>query len=335
MTGLSAGTDRPMARSRRGLAASYAVTVFVLVSLNFLLPRAMPGNPVDAQLSVGSPTYLYDERARADLTAYYGLDRPLGAQYVDYLAGLGRGDLGVSVSTHTPVSKLLVARVPWTLLLVATGGAVATAVGVLAGIHAGWRRERRSDRGLLATFVGLQNVPSFVLASLVLLVFAVQLGWFPLSGARTPFASFGTVGLAGDVARHLVLPALIVATDVAAYQFLLARAGVVGEMGSDYLVLGRVKGLAERRLKYRYAARNGLLPVVSNTAVQLGAAMTGAVFVERVFSYPGVGQLLFESIAARDYPVIQGCFLVVTVLVLTVNFLAEAVYRRIDPRTAG
>lgn len=326
--------DRPTARSRLGLLISYVVTVSVLVSLNFLLPRAMPGDPIDAQLSVGSPTYLYDDGARADLAAYYGLDRPIGAQYVDYLAGIARGDLGTSIATRSPVSKLLVDHVPWTLLLVGTGVALATAVGILAGVSAGWRRERRSDRCLLAAFISLQNMPSFVLASLALLVFAVQLGWFPLSGARTPFTSFGTVGLVGDVARHLVLPALIVATDVAAYQFLLARSGVVTEMGADYVVLGRVKGLGERRLKYRYVARNALLPVVSNTAVQLGAAITGAVFVERVFSYPGVGQLLFQSIAARDYPVIQGCFLVVTILVLTVNFLAELVYRRLDPRTA-
>ncbi|HVE46145.1 MAG TPA: ABC transporter permease [Acidimicrobiales bacterium] len=304
------------------------------MSLNFLLPRAMPGDPIDAQLSVGSPTYVYDERARADLAAYYGLDRPMGAQYVDYMANLAQGDLGRSVSTHTPVSKLIKDRLPWTLLLSTTGVAVATVVGFVAGVNAGWRPERRSDRGLITAFVALQNVPSFVLAAMTLLLFSVQLAWFPLSGARTPFSSFGALASVADVARHLTLPALVLATEVAALQFLLARGSVVSELGADYLVLGRVKGLTERRLKYRYAARNAMIPVVSNTAVQLGLAVTGAVFVERVFAYPGVGRLLFESIGSRDYPAIQGCFLVITVLVLTLNFLADILYRRLDPRTA-
>lgn len=305
----------------------------MLVSLNFLLPRAMPGDPIDAQLRVGSPTYVYDENARADLAAYYGLDRPIGAQYLDYLADLAQGDLGRSVSTRTPVSKLIKDRLPWTMLLVTTGVAIATVLGFLAGVHAGWRRERRSDSGLLTAFVTLQNVPSFVLASLALLVFAVQLSWFPLGGARTPFSSYGTLASVADIIRHLTLPALVLATEVAALQFLLARGGVVSELGADYLVLGRVKGLTDRRLKYRYAARNAMIPVVSNTAVQLGLAVTGTVFVERVFAYPGVGRLLFESIGDRDYPAIQGCFLVITVLVLTLNFLADILHRRLDPRT--
>jgi peptide/nickel transport system permease protein len=312
-------------RSVAGVVVSYLVTLYVLVSLNFFLPRIMPGDPIEAQLSVGSPTYVYDEEARAALAAYYGFDRPLGEQYVSYLADMAQGDLGVSVSTRAPVSKLVGDRLPWTLLLAVTGIAVATAAGFLAGVHAGWRRGRRSGTSLLTAFVGLQNVPSFVLA--------VQLGWFPLGGARTPFTSFGPAGLVADVARHLTLPALVVATEVAAFQFLLARASVVSELGADYLVLGRIKGLRERRLKYRYAARNALLPLVSNTAVQLGMAVTGTVFVERVFAYPGIGRLIFEAIGSRDYPVLQGCFLVVTVLVLTLNLLADMLYRRLDPRT--
>jgi peptide/nickel transport system permease protein len=330
-------TDRLDARDRassvRRLVVPYAVTLFVLISLNFLLPRVMPGDPIEAQLSVGSPTYVYDDQARADLAAYYGLDRPLLAQYGSYLAGLVRGDLGVSISNHTPVVKLLRARVPWSVLLAVTSIGIATAAGFLAGVHAGWRRARKSSGPLLAGFVALQNIPSFVLASLALLFFAVQLGWFPLNGARTPFADFGLLGTVNDVAAHLVLPALVLATEVAAFQFLLSRASVVTELGTDYLLLGRAKGLQERRLKYRYAARNALLPVVSNTAVQLGAAITGTIFVERVFSYPGVGRLMFEAIGSRDYPVLQGCFLLVTVAVLTTNLAADLLYRRLDPRT--
>lgn len=308
--------------------------MFALVTLNFVLPRLMPGDPIQAQLSAGSPTYVYDDRARTELAAYYGLDRPLASQYVTYLGNLARGDLGVSIATRAPVSDLIAARLPWTLLLVAAGVGTATAVGFLGGVHAGWRRARRTDGVLLTAFIALQNIPAFVLASLALAVFSVQLGWFPLGGATTPFAVNSPVAAALDVLRHLALPALVLATQVAAFQFLLARGSVVSELGSDYVVLGRVKGLSDRRLEYRYVARNALIPVVGNTAVQLGLAITGTIFVERVFSYPGVGRLLFESIGSRDYPVIQACFLVITVLVLTLNFLADAAFRRLDPRTA-
>lgn len=322
-------------RSRKavGLVVPYLVTVFVLVTLNFILPRAMPGNPVEAQLSVGSPTFVYDEQARAELNAYYGLDRPLVEQYGRYLADLARGDLGVSISNHTPVAKLIKAKLPWTLLLAATSVLLATAIGFLAGIHAGWRRQRRSDTSLLTAFVVSQNIPSFILASLALLLFAVQLQWFPLGGERTPFSSYGTLESIADIGRHLVLPALVVASEVAAFQFLLTRSSVVSQLGSDYLVLGRVKGLTERRLKYRHVARNAALPIVGNTAVQLGLSITVMVFVERVFAYPGIGGLLYQSISTRDYPVIQGGFLVVTLLVLSLNFGADLIYRRLDPRT--
>lgn len=322
-------------RERLGAVLSYGTTVFLLVTVNFLLPRAMPGDPVEALLSRSSTTYVDDEDTRAELLEYYGLDRPLLAQYGCYLGGLARGDLGTSIRTNAPVRDALADRLPWSLLLAGSATAVATGVGLVAGVHAGWRRGRAVDRGLLGLFLGMREFPSFLLGSLALFVFAVKLDWFPLAGARTPFAELGLAGQVGDVAHHLVLPAGVLAVGLAAGHYLVMRAGIVSELGADYLLLGRAKGLAERRLKYRYAARNALLPVVSLTAIQLGFAVTGAILVERVFAYPGIGRLLFESIGARDYPAIQGCFLVTAVLVVSVNVLAEVLYRRLDPRTVG
>ncbi len=316
-------------------AMSYLATVFLLVTLNFFLPRAMPGDPIDALLSRSSTEYIDNEDTRADLAEYYGLDRSLPVQYGRYLAGLVRGDLGVSIRTNAPVSDALLARLPWTLLLVGSATAVATAVGLIAGVHAGWRRARPVDRGLLALFLGLREFPTFLLGSLALFVFAVKLNWFPLAGARDRFAELSLIGQVNDVANHLVLPATVLAVGLAAGHYLVMRAGMVSELGADYLLLGRAKGLPERRLKYRYAARNALLPVVSLTAIQLGFAVTGAILVERVFAYPGIGRLLFDSIGARDYPVIQGCFLVTTIIVVSVNALADLLYRRLDPRTTG
>lgn len=322
-------------RRRRLLApvGPYLTAVLLLVLLNFFLPRALPGQPLAALSDPRSATYVGDDQRRAALEAYYGLDRPLPHQFGSYLGGLLRGDLGTSIRSNVPVSTLLAERLPWTLLLGAAALLLATATGLLAGIHSGWRRGRAADRGLFSLFISLQNVPVFFVGSVGAYVFAVQLGWFPLSGARTPFSeSWGLVNQALDIAHHLVLPATLLATQFAAFQFLVMRASMVGELGSDYLESGRARGLRERRLKYRYAARNAVLPTVSVLGVQLGFVVTAAIFVETVFAYPGLGRFMIDSVGARDYPAIQGVFLLLAVIVLTGNLVADLLYRRLDPR---
>lgn len=304
-----------------------------LVSLNFLLPRLMPGDPIDALLAQGSSNFLYGEESRAALADYYGLDQPIGEQFVDYLRGLLHGDLGRSIATNTSVSSEILRRLPWTLLLIGSSLALSTVVGLVAGVHSGWRRGEAVDRRLLAGLLAVREFPSFLLGSLLLLLFAVKLRWLPLSGAETPFlASAGVAERVLDIGHHLLLPASVLSAGLVAGTFLVMRAGMVSELGSDHLLLGRAKGLAERRLKYRYAARNAVLPVVSLTALQLGFVVTGDVLVERVFAYPGLGSLLFESIASRDYPALQGAFMVVSVSVVTANALADVLSRRLDPR---
>lgn len=226
------------------------------------------------------------------------------------------------------------ARLPWTLLLVGVSLALATLVGTLAGMHSGWRRGRRVDRRLLAVFLAIDNFPVFFVASVAAYVFAVKLGWFPLSGSRTPFDSSGALGQVADVGHHLVLPATVMALQFAAYQFLVVRSAMVSELGSDYLLLGRAKGLSDRVLKYRYAGRSALAPAVTVLSLQFGFAITATIFVETVFSYPGVGRLMFEAVGQRDYPLIQGCFLVIGLFVVSANLLADLAYRRLDPRVA-
>lgn len=330
--------DEGRRRGRRrwaGAALSYGVTIFALITLNFLLPRAMPGDPIDALLAQGSSGFVFGEEARAQLEEYYGLDRSLAAQYGQYLTGLARGDLGRSIVTNTPVWDELARRLPWTLLLIGSAALVSTVVGLVAGVHSGWRRDRPMDRALMTVLLALREFPPYLLGSLLLYVFAVKLGWLPLFGAETPFSgAFGPVERAVDVGRHLLLPLLVLSVGLTAGNYLIMRAGMVGELGSDYLMLGRAKGLRDRRLKYRYVARNALLPLVSLTAIQIGFALTAVVLIERVFSYPGLGRLLFEAIAVRDYPTIQGAFLFISVGVVTINAMADALYRRLDPRTA-
>jgi len=325
-------------RWRTGRIVSYLVTVFFVITLNFFLPRAMPGDPVQALVasdtSNSTPSRVRDDETRRELARYYGLDRPLAVQYVRYLGDLARGDLGVSVRYNAPVSEVVGERLPWSLLLGGSAVVLAAIVGLIPGVHSGWRRGKPIDRGLLALFLGVRNIPPFFLASMAVFVFAVQLRWVPVSGATTAFADFGFLGQVVDVAHHLVLPASVLAVQISALNYLVMRAGMVSELGADYLLLGRAKGLSERRLKYHYAARNAMLPVVTMSAMQLAFALTIApVFIETVFAYPGIGRLVFEAVALRDYPLLQGCFLVLSILVVTLNLVADLLHARVDPRT--
>ena len=322
--------------ARRGLLASYGLVALVLVTLNFALPRALPGRPIQALADPRAPTFVGDPATRRRVERYYGLDRPPLEQYGRYMAGLATADLGTSIRYNAPVADVLGRRIGWTLLLVVTAVGLAAAVGLLAGVHSGWRRGRPADRRLVATFLALDGVPSYVLASVAVYLLAVRLGWFPLSGARTPFSQdYGPLRQLADVAHHLALPAGVLAVQFVTFQYLVMRAGMVGELGSDHLLLGRAKGLGERTLKYRYAARNALLPAVTVAALHIPLAVTAAIFVETVFAYPGVGRLMFEAVGDRDYPLMQGCFLLLSVLVVAANLLADLLLRRLDSRIAA
>ncbi len=323
-------------RSRRSsghVVASYVLTVVALITVNFFLPRALPGDPISALLASDSASYVENDATRAELRAYYGLDRPITSQFGGYLRDLARGDLGVSIRYNVPVTELVGERLPWTLLLIVGAMVPAVLIGWTAGVHSAWHRGRGTDRGLLAVFLTVHSFPVFFIGSIALFAFSVRLGWLPLSGTRTPFATYASpVGAVVDVARHLVLPATVLAVQFATSQYVDMRASMVGELGADYLLAGRAKGLRQRRIKFRYAARNALLPVVAVTGVQVGLAVTQSILVETVFAYQGLGRLTFESVAYRDYPALQGCFLMLSLVVVTANFAADALSARLDPR---
>ena len=327
--------ERPRRHRRRLISAlgSYLIMVYLLVTLNFLIPRLMPGNPISgllAQSGGGAP----GAQTRQILTRYYHLNGSLVSQYVHYLSRLVHGDLGRSIATNASVWHEMSSRIPWTLLLIGSSLLLATVVGMVAGIHAGWRRDRPADRALTVSLITVWQVPAYLLGSILLLLFAVKLGWLPLYGAQTPFATYSSpFSWLLDIGQHLLMPMVVIAIGLIPWTYLVVRSGMVSELGSDYLLLGRAKGLRQRRLKYRYAARNALLPVVSTTAIMIGTSVTANIVIERTFSYPGLGNLMFESIASRDYPVIQGVFLLLSVGIVTVNALADVVYGRLDPRT--
>jgi len=331
-----AGVSRRRSR-RRGTSAlaSYLVMVFVLITLNFLLPRTMPGDPIDGLIAQGSTGFSMGDQTRDALRAYYQLDGSLASQYGHYLVRLAHGDLGRSITSNAPVRHEMAGRLPWTLLLVVSSILLSTAIGLVAGVRSGWRRDRPMDRALLTGLIAVWNFPPYLLGSLMLFVFAVKVHWFPLFGEETRFSGYAPLARLADIGHHLMLPLIVLTAGLTASSYLVMRAGMVNELGSDYLLLGRAKGLRQRRLKYRYAARNALLPVVGLTAVEIGSAVAANVLIERTFSYRGLGALLFDSIGARDYPTIQGVFLVLSLGVVTVNALGDALYRRLDPRTTA
>ncbi len=311
--------------------ALYAITVAGVVVVVFALPRAMPGDPIDALAGTGG-VGATDPRVHAQLESYYGLNRSLTAQFWGYLGDLRRGDLGISISQHVPVAHLIVGRLPWTLLLMGTSLAFSTLFSFFAGVAAGWRRGSGRDRALIGATTGLSAIPGYATASLILIAFAVAWPLFPLSGAQTPFAHYGSpVAAVADVARHLALPAVALTLSLLGSNFLLVRNSVVSALGQDYLVLARAKGLPERLLKHRHAGRNALLPFVTVVGLQVGFAVGGAIFVESVFAYPGIGSLILQAIQSRDYPVLDASLLVLAVVVLTMNLAVDLLYRRLDP----
>lgn len=310
-------------------------TILAIVGIVFLLPRLMPGDPLLARVDPSSSIYVVDQATRARFLSYYGLDRPLPAQFLHYLDSLAHGDLGWSISHNVPVSTLIAEHLPWTLLLLSTSIGIASLLAFLGGVAAAWRRGRRSDRVLVVATTAVRTLPEYAWAAVLLILFAVVFPVLPLAGARTPFAHDGSLPAEiGDVAKHLVLPAASLSLGMLAGAFLLVRNSTIGALGQDYMLLARAKGLPERRLRYRHAGRNALLPFLTLIGIQVGFAVGGAVFVESTFSYPGMGSLILQAVSERDYPVLEATFLVLSATVLVANAAVDLLYAFLDPRAA-
>jgi peptide/nickel transport system permease protein len=335
--------DAPVvARRRHRFAAAavrslalYALTLAAVVVVVFALPRAMPGDPLTALEDPDNALYLSDPEVRDRLRSYYGLDKPLPAQFVDYVGNIATGDFGFSIARKAPVSGLIKAHLPWTLLLMGVSLAVASILSFIAGVAATWRRGRAGDRALMVGLTVARAVPEYAIAAVLLVTFAVAIPVLPLAGARTPFNQYTGFASLVDIGRHLVLPASALTLSLLGTKFLLVRNTMISTLGQDYMVLARAKGLPNRLLKYRHAGRNALLPFLTVVGIQAGFAVGGAVFVESVFAYPGMGTLILRAVEARDYPVLEATFLVLATVVLAVNLALELVYARVDPRVGA
>lgn len=319
--------------SRRVIA--YTVTLFLAISLNFILPHAMPGDPL--ALIAGNAVRQMSAEQKAELRAAYGLDRPLVEQYFLYLGRLARGDLGQSYrySGGLTVSEILADRFVWTFSLVAISMTLAAFGGVLLGAWAAWRHGSLRDVGLLTGLFTLRSVPPFWLAMILIPLFAVRWQLLPVGDSYSFPRPEGGWDRFTDVARHAVLPITVLALAYLPTAFALMRSSMLGEVGADYLKSARARGLSDRRILYKHALRNAMLPVMTAFALDFGQLLGGVLLIETVFNYRGLGSMMFEAVKSRDYPLLQGGFLLFTVGVLVINFVTEIIYPYLDPRVRG
>lgn len=319
-----------MLRFLAGKGVQYALVLLFAITLNFLLPRMMPGSPL--VFLAGEDVSFLSEEQRAALVQSLGLDRPLWAQYGRYLGQLARGDLGHSFQKGRPIIEIIAERLPWTLLLVGLSLLAATLVGVAWGALAAWRRGTLLDLGSLGVSMFFESTPSFWLGMIFIALFAAGLRWFPIFGAVTPGAILDGWPLVSNIAWHLVLPLATLTLITIPGMFLIMRYSMLTVLGEQYIATARAKGMEERRVLFRHAIRNALLPVATVFMLNVGFVVSGATVIETVFSYPGVGRLLYEAVLNRDYPVIQATFFIITISVIAANVLADLLYPLIDPR---
>jgi len=287
--------------------------IWLVVSLVFLLIHLVPGDPIAQMLGEGAPA--------SDIAATrhaYGLDAPLSEQYFHYWKGVLHGDLGRSIRYNQTVTKLIAQRYPYTLRLTLASLFVAILLSIPAGIRSARRRNRWDDRLLSVVSLFGLSFPNFALGPILILFFAIKLGWLPVSGA----GSFA----------NIVLPALTMGSALAAILTRMVRTSMLEELSQDYIRTARAKGLPERTVVYRHALRNAMIPVLTVLGLQFGALLAGAIVTEKIFSWPGIGRLTVDAISARDYFLVQGCVLAIGLTYVAVNFLTDVLYSVANPR---
>jgi len=287
--------------------------IWLVVSVVFFLIHIVPGDPIQQMLGEGA--------AGADIEAArhaYGLDVPIGRQYVNYWRGVLHGDLGRSLRFDQGVSKLIAERYPATLELTLAALIFALLLAIPAGVRSALKRNTWEDRvlGFISLF-GL-SFPNFALGPVLILFFAIGLGWLPVSGSGT--------------AAHLVLPAITMGGAMAAILTRMVRTAMLEELSQDYIRTARAKGLSERTVVYKHALRNALVPVLTVVGLQFGALLAGAIVTETIFSWPGIGRLTITAIGNRDYYLVQGCVLAIGLTYVAVNFLTDLTYSLANPR---
>jgi ABC-type dipeptide/oligopeptide/nickel transport system permease component len=295
--------------------------LWVVVSVVFLLIHLVPGDPVVQMLGEGATA--------ADVSTLrhaYGLDAPLHTQYLHYWNGLLHADMGQSLRLHDSVTHLVAQRYPYTLTLTLAALLIGIAISVPAGVCSALHRGRWPDRVLGVVSLGGLSFPNFALGPILILIFSIEFGWLPVSGAGN-----GPI-LGSQFWLYLILPAITLGLGLAGVLTRMVRTAMLEELGQDYIRTARAKGLSERRVVYRHALANALIPVLTILGLQFGSLLSGAVVTETVFSWPGIGRLTLSAISNRDYALVQGCILAIGLTYVAVNLLTDVAYTLANPR---
>ena len=308
----------------------YIVLLAAVIILNFFLPRMLPGSPI-AQLAgeeVGSMTQ--SERDR--ILSAYDLDKPLTVQFFTYIRNIVTLDWGISFSKKQPITDLLKAAIPWTLLLVGCNLILSTILGTFLGALSAVLRKKKKDMKLMLLVILCSSLPAFWIGMIFISVFSVGLGWFPVYGAYSMFSGLEGWAYAKDVFKHLVLPVTTMTIVSISVFFTTSRYSVLETIHQDYVFMAKVRGIPKKRVRFCYMIRNALIPVFTVFMMELGSVLSGSVVIESVFAYPGLGNLLYNAVLSRDYPLMQYGFLVSSFMVIAASLLTDILYSRIDPR---
>jgi ABC-type dipeptide/oligopeptide/nickel transport system permease component len=303
-------------------------TIFVAITLNFFLFRVLPGSAVTNIAHVPHASLQLQE----SLKRQFGLDRPVAVQYLLYLKQLAHGNLGVSWADQQPVKTHLATNLANTVPMLALGTLVAMVAGIATGVLAAWRRGRAADYGHTGVALLFYSFPTQWLGLMLLILLA---SYLPAGGMSDPFLiGAGFWERVADTTKHMILPSLTVALTLYGGYALIVRSSMLETLGEDYVLTARAKGLPAKAVVRRHALRNAMLPTVTLMALSLGSIVGGFILVEVVFSWPGIGRATYEAVVQRDYPMLQGTFLVLTVSVVVFNLLADLLYFRLDPRVS-
>ncbi|MCR2784729.1 MULTISPECIES: ABC transporter permease [unclassified Microbacterium] len=305
-----------------------AVSMVMVILLGFFAFKVLPGDPV---ASIARERQLSPEQI-AQLRTQMGLDKPLWQQFVDYLVNVFTLNFGESYVYKMPVGELIGEYFWNTILLTGTSAVIAITLGLWLGQKAGWKPGSLFDRITSGMALVLWSVPTFWLALILLMIFGGTLGWFPTGGMTSPDPPADLFARMLDVAAHMVLPVITMVAVVYAQYVMVMRASLMEEKSADYLTTARAKGLRDDLVRRRHAVPNALLPAVTLMFLHIGGLIAGAVTVETVFSWPGLGKLTFEAISGPDLPLLQGTFVVFSAVIIATNLIADFIYRRLDPR---
>ncbi|MCF8068118.1 MAG: ABC transporter permease [Desulfobacterales bacterium] len=309
-------------------AIAAIITVVVIVCVNFVIFRIAPGDPI--RMMFRDPRISAEQLE--EMRHKYHLDGSMGEQFVYYMKSMAQGDLGISFGSKRPVLELIIERVPNTLMLVLTALTCAIFIGISLGAFAGWRSGTKIDTMILSTALAFYSIPTFALGILLLLLFAYVIPIFPLGGMVTPAAGLHGFAYLRDLLWHMCLPAFTVTLWYIGEYVLFTRSSMMDVLHQDFILTARAKGLKESVVLRTHALRNALLPVVTITGVNLGFAVAGVIEAETVYSWPGAGMLVYDAVMKRDYPLLQGVFLLFACSVVLANFTIDLIYGYIDPR---